>query len=183
MPAAPRTRASAATSYQGIAERHREDGGDGRAAGQGHRKRAGQAADRFRMSDADEDRQRHLADRDARAREAAPGEEACRGVDAAQRGPCGGDESADDEHALDREAPRQARGDRREHAEEQDRERGEEAGGGGGQAEVVADRREQRREARDDRAEVDREQNDDEQECPARRACGPPGRAARRGRR
>ena len=143
-----------------VLERHGEPRGERRAERQGHRVRAGEQAGDLRMAQADQHRQHGLGDRHREPGQGAAREQRRPPAGAPQ--PCGprGEQRAAEQHALDRDPAGQPRRERREGAEREHRQRGQQPGGKPGEAEVGLHVAEQRRQARDERAQIEREQHD-----------------------
>ena len=143
-----------------VLERHGEPRGERRAEGQGHRVRAGEQAGDLRVAQADQHRQHGLGDRHREPGERAAREQRRPAAGAAQRRGRRGEQRAAEQHALDRDPSGQPRRERREGAEREHRQRGQQPGGKPGEAEVGLHVGEQRRQARHERAQVEREQHD-----------------------
>ncbi len=170
---------------QGVGQGHGHGGGGGRTKGEGHRVQAGHGADPVGEPALDDDRHQHIADGDAHEGECAGGQETGRapGVRPYQQAPGDGGH-AGAHHGTRSEAAGQAgRGD----AEDGEAERGhggQQPGHTAAHAEPVADLLQERAEAGDGGAEVQRGQHDgnDDQTCRPRARGRRLTRARRRGR-
>ena len=155
-----------------VLEGHRRGRRGRRAERQGHREGAGQAA--AVAGEADPDQRRHdcLGNRHGRAGEERPGEQPGDAAEPADTRTDRGERRARRQQPLDRDPPDERGSERCEQAEAEQRQRRQQAGCGRGEAEVGTHVFEQRRQAREDRAQVRSEQDDrDEEQDPGRARC------------
>ena len=143
-----------------VLERHRQPGADGCAQRDAGRHHAHEQSDGVLVAVADEHREQHLGERDGGPGEQRAGEQGSHAADATHAHARGGQQRAGHEHALDREALGQARSHRRQRTEQDHGQGGDQPRDRAGQAEVVADVGHQRRQAGEDRAQVDGQQED-----------------------
>ncbi|EGJ78335.1 putative integral membrane transporter [Streptomyces sp. Tu6071] len=172
----PDREAALPATAERVVERHGDGRGEGGADGEGHRVEPGHRADAVGEPVLDDDRHEHVAHRDAREGERGRGEEARRGPGEGPDDQPGGDrDHAAADHGARAEAPGQARGEGAEDGEAEGRYGGEQPGEGPVHAEPVAHLLQERAEARDGGAQVERGEDDTDRHEDREQALDPGG--------
>uniref|UniRef100_A0A1I8AP66 LigA n=1 Tax=Steinernema glaseri TaxID=37863 RepID=A0A1I8AP66_9BILA len=150
----PDTQAQRPTVVEVLAQRHGGAGRQGRAQAQGHGVHAGQGAGMLGEVALDDARQQHANHADAGPGQDAAGKQPHTAQRAAQQDAARQREQNAQHHPLAAKATRQDRCQRREQAQAQYRQRGQQAGLRSTQPQAVGHLPEQRRHARQRRAQV-----------------------------